>query len=85
VTIYDTESNERFFGLVKGFQSQGKSLQEAQQMAAGAVEGTVSLQSAVLSYAEGFLLIGAFCAIVLPLVFFARINKGQPVELSSSH
>jgi DHA2 family multidrug resistance protein len=85
VTIYDTESNERFFGLVKGFQSQGKSLQEAQQMAAGAVEGTVSLQSAVLSYAEGFLLIGAFCAIVLPLVFFARINKGQPVELGSSH
>jgi len=85
ISLYNPESNERFYGLVKGFQSQGKTFQEAQQMAAGAMEGAVSLQSAVISYGEGFLLIGIICAICLPLVFFAKIKKGQQVDLGAVH
>ena len=85
VTIYDAASNERFYGLVRGFQGQGKSLQEARQMASAAIEGTVSYQSAVLAYAEGFLLIGLFCAMVLPLVFFTRIKKGQTMDVGAAH
>jgi MFS transporter, DHA2 family, multidrug resistance protein len=85
ISLYDPETNERFFGLVKGFQSNGKSLQEAQQMAAGAIEGAVSTQSAIISYAEGFLLVGIICATLLPLVFFAKIKKGEKVDLSATH
>ena len=85
ISMYNPESNERFYGLVKGFQSNGKSLQEAQQMAAGAMEGAVSMQSAIISYAEGFLFIGIICAFVLPLVFFAKIKKGEKVDLSATH
>lgn len=85
ISMYNPESNERFYGLVKGFQSNGKSLQEAQQMAAGAMEGAVSMQSAIISYAEGFLLVGIICAVLLPLVFFAKIKKGEKVDLSATH
>lgn len=85
ISIYNSESNERFYGLVKGFQSFGKSLQEAQQLAAGAMEGAVSTQAAVISYAEGFLFIGIICTLVLPLVFFAKIKKGEKIDLSATH
>ena len=85
ISMYNPESNERFYGLVKTFQSQGKSIQEAQQMAAGAMEGAVSLQAAIISYAEGFLFIGIICLAVLPLVFFAKIKKGQQADIGAVH
>jgi MFS transporter, DHA2 family, multidrug resistance protein len=85
VSMYDPESNERYYSLIRAFQSQGKSLQEAQQMAAGAIEGAVSTQAAILSYAEGFLLIGIICLTVLPLVFFTKIKKGEIVDVSGAH
>ncbi|WP_353484542.1 DHA2 family efflux MFS transporter permease subunit [Haliscomenobacter sp.] len=85
VTLYNPESNERFYNLVQGFQSQGKSIQEAQQMATGAMEAAVSSQSAIISYAEGFLMIGIICACILPLVFLAKIKKGESVDLGSVH
>jgi DHA2 family multidrug resistance protein len=85
VTQYNPESNERFFGLVKSFQGQGKSLSEAQEMASIAINGAVSYQSAVISYAEGFLLIAIVCACILPLVFFAKIKKGETLDLGSTH
>jgi MFS transporter, DHA2 family, multidrug resistance protein len=85
VSIYNPEANERYYGLIQGFLSKGKSLQEAQQMAAGAMEGVVSMQSAIMSYAEGFLVIGIICAVCLPLVFLAKIKKGEVVDVSSAH
>ncbi len=85
VSLYNPEANERFYGLIRGFQSQGKSLYEAEKMASAAIEGTVSFQSAVMSYAEGFLVIGLICAAVLPLVFLAKIKKGEVVDVSSAH
>lgn len=85
ITLYNPESNERYYNMIVGFQSQGKSLQEAQQMAAGAMEGAVSFQSAVISYGEGFLLIGLICACILPLVFLAKIKKGEKVDLGAAH
>jgi len=85
ISMYNSESNERFYGLVRGFQSQGKSIQEAEQMAAGAMEVAVSTQSAILSYAEGFLFIGIICLAVLPLVFFAKIKKGEQTDVGVVH
>ena len=85
ISLYSPESNERFYGMVKGFQSQGKTLEQAQKIAAGAMEGTVSYQSAVISYAEGFLMIGIICACILPLVLFAKIKKGEVVDVGTVH
>ncbi|MBC7935552.1 MAG: MFS transporter, partial [Rhizobacter sp.] len=85
ISAYNPESNERFSNVVQGFQSQGKSLPEAQKMADAAMEGVVSFQSAVISYSEGFLLIGIICAVLLPLVFLAKIKKGEKVDVSGAH
>ena len=85
ISLYNPEANERFFGLVKGFQSQGKTLEQAQQMATGAMEGILSSQAAIISYAEGFLMIGIICACILPSVFFAKIEKGAVVDVGSAH
>jgi len=85
VNLYNSEANERFYQLVRGFQSTGKSFEEAQNMAIAAMDGSVSLQSAILSYSEGFFLIGLFCTLVLPLIFFAKINKGQIAAIGNAH
>ncbi len=85
INAYDPESNERFYGLVAGFIEKGKSLEEAKLMASAAIEGAVSTQAAILSYAEGFMLIGLFCVLVVPLIFFAKIKKGQPIDIGASH
>ncbi|MBC8033247.1 MAG: DHA2 family efflux MFS transporter permease subunit [Chitinophagaceae bacterium] len=85
ISLYNPESNERFYNLVRGFESQGKSLKEAEQMAAAAMEGAVTVQSYILSYAEGFLMIGIICACILPLVFLAKIKKGTQVDLGAAH
>ena len=85
ISLYNPEANERFFGLVKGFQSQGKTLEQAQQMATGAMEGILSSQAAIISYAEGFLVIGIICACILPSVFFAKIKEGEVVDVGAAH
>ena len=85
ISLYNPEANERFLGLVKGFQSQGNTLEQAQQMATGAMEGILSTQAAMISYAEGFLVIGIICACILPSVFFAKIEKGAVVDVGAAH
>jgi MFS transporter, DHA2 family, multidrug resistance protein len=85
ISLYNPEAKERYYGLIRGFQSQGKSLGVAEKMASGAMEGAVSFQSAVMSYGEGFLVIGIICAVCLPLVFLAKIKKGDVVDVSSAH
>nr|MCU0374659.1 DHA2 family efflux MFS transporter permease subunit [Chitinophagaceae bacterium] len=85
ITLYDAEAMERYTNSVRGFEAKGESIEEAKQLATAAIEGTVFVQSAILSYAEGFMLIGIFCAVVLPLVYFSKITKGQPVDLTAAH
>jgi hypothetical protein len=36
-------------------------------------------QSAPHGFVKGFMLIGVLCAVVLPLVFFVKIKKGEAV------
>jgi MFS transporter, DHA2 family, multidrug resistance protein len=82
---YNPEANERWFGLFQGFVASGKSTTEAQQMANAAMEGAVSFQSGVLSYGEGFLFVAITCIVVLPIVFLAKIKKGEKIDLSGAH
>ena len=49
------------------------------------MEGAVSYQSAVISYGEGFLLIGLICLCILPIVFFAKIKKGESLKVEGVH
>ena len=84
ISLSNPATWERYQSLTMGFRAAGKSLGEAQKMAMGALEGAVSIQAAVIGYAEGFMLIGIICAVVLPLVLVAKIEKGSAV-VSSAH
>ena len=84
ISLSNPATADRFQGMVRQFQAGGHSLTEARKMATGALEGAVSTQAAVISYAEGFMLIGIICVAVLPLVLLAKIEKG-PVNLGAAH
>ena len=77
ISLANPAVTDRFYGLTQQFRAAGHSLGEAHRMAMGVLEGTVAMQAAVMSYAEGFMLIGLLCAAVLPLVFFAKIKKAN--------
>ena len=83
VSLSNQNTFLRYQGLTMQFQAAGRSLGEAQKMAMGAIEGAVSTQAAVISYAEGFMLIGVILAVVLPLVLIAKIKKGEAVVASA--
>ncbi len=85
ISLYNPNANERYYNLVQSFTVKGFSINEAQHMATGAMEGALSKQAAILSYGEGFMLIGIICACILPIVFLAKIKKGPPVDLGAAH
>ena len=79
IALDNPAATDRLYGLTQQFQAAGNSLGEARLMAMAVLEGTVTVQAAVIGYAEGFMLIGIICAVALPLVFFAKIKKGEAV------
>jgi len=85
ISITNPAAADRFYGLQAVFQSKGYALDDAQRLAQGALEGAVSTQAAILSYAEGFMLIGVICIVAIPLVLFARFRKGDVVEVGAAH
>ena len=84
IALSNPVTASRYEAIVRGFQSQGYALGEAKEMALGALEGSLSTQAAILGYAEGFLLIGAICLAVMPLIFLAKIKKGE-VVVAAAH
>ncbi|MDO7743496.1 MAG: hypothetical protein MUP99_06970, partial [Pedobacter sp.] len=71
--------------LTAQLMSGGKSAAQAKQMAMGIMDGTLSVQSSMIAYSEGFMMIGIICAVILPLVFFARIKKGEVLTVEGGH
>ena len=85
LSFYKATSNERLYEITMQLVASGKSPEQAKQMAMGIMNGTLSAQSAVISYSEGFMMIGVICAAILPLVFLAKVKKGQALEVGSAH
>ena len=81
--LFNTGGNftyhSRYESMVRGFQANGYSPGDVRTMAVGALEGTLSIPAAILSYAEGFMLIGLICFPVMPLIFLAKVRKGTVV------
>ncbi|SMB94123.1 drug resistance transporter EmrB/QacA subfamily [Hymenobacter roseosalivarius DSM 11622] len=86
ISLYDPETRQRLQGLVAGFMAKGASLMQAQQQAYAALEGALMKQTAIITYAQTFLLIGAFFLLCLPLVLIIKRNRpGQAVDLNAAH
>ena len=85
LSFYNTNAKERLYQLTQQLVSGGKTMAQAKQMAAGIMNGTLMKQAAMISYSEGFMVIGLICAFILPLVFLARIKKGEAVVAEGGH
>jgi DHA2 family multidrug resistance protein len=67
------------------FQQKGFSALDAKNQALQLIEKIVVKQSAFSSYLDGYLLIGAFFAAVLPLLLFvAKRDSKKPLVIPSS-
>ncbi|MBT33077.1 MAG: MFS transporter [Thalassobius sp.] len=84
LSFYNPAANMRLNEIIAQFSSMGNSLEQSRQMAIQMMNGTLNLQSAVVAYSEGFLMIGIICLAILPLVFFAKIKKGE-VAVAGGH
>jgi len=85
LSLYSTQSQERMQQLTNQLMANGKTAEQAKQLASGIMNGTLESQSAMISYGEGFMLIGIICAVILPLVFFARVKKGEIADVAGAH
>jgi DHA2 family multidrug resistance protein len=75
INPYNTAYIQRSQGQVQNFVSKGHSVQEAQQMAARAMEGTVIKQTLLVTYDNMYLLIGVFVLCSIPVIYLTKFKK----------
>ncbi|QIX61727.1 DHA2 family efflux MFS transporter permease subunit [Hymenobacter lutimineralis] len=86
ISLYDPETQQRLQGLIAGFMAKGASVLQAQQQAYAALEGMVMKQTALITYAQTFLMIGTFFLLCVPLIFLIkRARPGEKVDLNAAH
>jgi DHA2 family multidrug resistance protein len=83
LSIYDPAVRERLQAISHGLEASGSAPWTAQQQAYGALEGTLTRQSFLLTYMDAFIVCGVFFLAVIPLlVLFKRGKKSAaPVPL----
>jgi drug resistance transporter, EmrB/QacA subfamily len=83
INPYNPAYVERTQGQVQLFMSKGHSLQEAQQMAAQAIEGTVVQQTLLVTYDNLYLLIGVFVLCSIPVIYLQKFKKKVVVPVDA--
>lgn len=85
VNQYDEVSSERVNLLTQNFVGRGFSLEEAQGLAYKMLEGALFKQQALVSYNQGFLMVGFTILICIPVVLFIRYKKGEKTKAIADH
>jgi DHA2 family multidrug resistance protein len=85
INIYDTVSADRISLLTQNFINAGKSLDEAQLLAYKVLEGALYKQQALVSYNQGFLMVGFVILICIPIVLLIRHKKVEKSAVISDH
>jgi DHA2 family multidrug resistance protein len=85
VNMYDEVSSERVSVLTQNFVSRGFSLEEAQSLAYKMLEGALYKQQALVSYNQGFLMVGFIILICIPVVLCIRYKKGEKAKVVADH
>ena len=83
LTIYDLVTTQRINVLTQGFQQRGADAATAHQQALDALQHSVALQAAILSYADIFRFVGMIFLVSLPLLFF--LGKGGGTKPPIGH
>ena len=85
INIYDTVSSDRINLLTQNFVNAGRSLEEAQTLAYKMLEGALYKQQALVSYNQGFLMVGFVILICIPVVLLIRHQKAGKAAVVSEH
>ncbi len=75
VTDYSQQTQERIMGIKQSFLMKGYSLQEAETLANKSMEGIIFKQQALLSYVQGFYVVGISILLIIPVVLLIRYKK----------
>ncbi len=85
ITDYTNASSERISLLTQNFISKGYSSGEAQTLAYQTMEGILFKQQALVSYNQGFFMVGVVILICIPVVFLIRYKKGEKAKPIADH
>lgn len=85
VNQYDGASTERIASFTQNFISKGYSPGDAEIMAYKMMENLVSKQQALVSYNQGFFMVGMLILICIPIVLLIRYKKGEKAQMVSDH
>jgi len=75
INPYNNAFTDRFNGLVQNFEAKGKSLSDATHMAYAAIEGTVTRQTLLLTYADAYWIAGLVMLFSIPLLYLQPFKK----------
>ncbi|MGZ4118590.1 MAG: MFS transporter, partial [Bacteroidia bacterium] len=85
VTDYSNAATDRISMLTQNFASKGFDPEHAQALAYQTMEGIVYKQQALVSYDQGFFMVGISILICIPIVFLIRYKKGAPAKPIADH
>ena len=75
VTDYSSASTDRIAAITQNFVSKGYDAETAKALAYKMMEGIVYKQQALVSYDQGFFMVGMSIVICIPIVFLIRYKK----------
>jgi DHA2 family multidrug resistance protein len=85
ITDYTSASSDRISLLTQNFISKGYSSGDAQTLAYQAMEGIVFKQQALVSYNQGFFMVGIAILMCIPVVFLIQYKKGEKAKPINDH
>lgn len=85
INPYDTASSDRLSALTQNFSNMGYAADEAQSLAYKSLEGALFKQQALVSYDQGFLMVGFVILICIPVVLLIRYKKNTEMKVISDH
>ncbi len=85
ITEYNNTSSDRVTALTQNFISKGYSLEDAQVLTYKTLEGVLFKQQALVSYNQGFFMVGLAILICIPIVFLIRYKKGVAAKPIADH
>jgi DHA2 family multidrug resistance protein len=86
INSYNDQFKERLHDYTQHFLERGSSLPEAGARAMAAIDGTVNKQSTLMSYLDGYLLVGGIFILTLPLLLLTiGIKRKGPLVIPSDH
>ncbi len=85
VTDYSSNSTERISALTQNFISKGYASEDAQTLAYKTMEGMLYKQQALVSYDQGFFMVGILILICIPIVFLIRYKKQAQTKVIADH